>query len=251
MIRVTNFFDAVPEDLQREQKRLEKDLLEHKKASKSCWSRKEVKPILIAFFNGKCAYCEAKLVNPESIDHYRPKAKEKYYWLAHEWTNFLPACLSCQKAKDNTFETQNENQLTPPLDSEGNLDYMRCAVNSVYLLSEEPYLLHPVLDNPEEHFDLDLKKARGKIVPLSKRGEKTEETCKLNRPNLIIARKEIIEEYQKKFKENYRKLKEQGVDEQNSLVLAQKNVLNLILEKLNDKENDYLFVYRKLVALFG
>ncbi len=246
MIRVANFFDVVPEDLQREQKRLEKDLLEHKKTNNSCWTK--VKPLLVKIFNGKCAYCEAKLENPESIDHYRPKAQNKYFWLAHEWTNFLPACRLCQNVKANKFETQNEPQLKPPTDTNGNLDYMQCRADSAYLLSEEALLLHPVLDNPEEHFDLDLDK-KGKIIPLTPKGERTEVICNLNRTNLILDRSKIIREKLHKLTANKKAYLSQGFDEDESVFLAKGILLFDISKVLENESEAYHLVYLKLMDL--
>src|SRR5258705_11060485 len=75
---------------------------------------------LIKLFQGKCAYCESKIVvnQPGDVEHFRPKGrvvdenfrpikirhKKKgemnhpgYYWLAYEWNNLFPSCIVCNR----------------------------------------------------------------------------------------------------------------------------------------------------------
>ncbi|WP_314961798.1 hypothetical protein [Bradyrhizobium cosmicum] len=63
-----------------------------------------VKKRLEELFHGKCAYCESLYASqaPVDVEHYRPKGRVKdehahpgYWWLASEWTNLLPASITC------------------------------------------------------------------------------------------------------------------------------------------------------------
>ena len=74
----------------------------------------ELKDYLLRCFEGKCAYCEARIetVSHGEVEHYRPKAKVEedenhpgYYWLAYEEENYFPACSKCNgaRAKMNHF----------------------------------------------------------------------------------------------------------------------------------------------------
>jgi hypothetical protein len=78
---------------------------------------------LIKLFNGKCAYCEAKitLTQPGDVEHFRPKGRvvdenfkpvrikhptkgemihPGYYWLAYDWHNLLPSCIDCNRYRN-------------------------------------------------------------------------------------------------------------------------------------------------------
>lgn len=49
-----------------------------------------------------CAYCEAHIGSNFTIDHVCPKSKNKSLTLL--WENFLPACMTCNRAKSDTNE---------------------------------------------------------------------------------------------------------------------------------------------------
>jgi hypothetical protein len=76
-----------------------KDLLEKKKKGENVeiegYAPSDVKKELIKIFNNKCAFCESDISTGHHYDteHFRPK--NKYYWLAYEWSNFLLACRKC------------------------------------------------------------------------------------------------------------------------------------------------------------
>ncbi|MEG2017697.1 MAG: HNH endonuclease [Clostridium sp.] len=63
--------------------------------------KKPLKDALTRMTNSKCAYCECKL-NLESkdttIDHFLPKVSNDS--LVVRWTNLLPSCLRCNRAKN-------------------------------------------------------------------------------------------------------------------------------------------------------
>ncbi|TAD96240.1 MAG: hypothetical protein EAZ97_14350 [Bacteroidetes bacterium] len=251
MIQVENYFAQVPEKLQNNQKRCEKELLDRRKINNACW--RNIKKELLTFFHNKCAYCETPLALPESIDHYRPK--KIYYWLAHEWTNFLPSCDYCQKAKADIFETENPH-LEVPLLADGSLDYEKCKADGKHLLSENSPYLHPVLDDPNEHLDIILEnfeklgKKQGFIIPKTPKGEKSRDFYNLNRKNLILERRKIINEILDKIITEREFLKKNNVPES----LLDRASIDLVMPKIieNSQNNkEYAFVWRKISVFFG
>lgn len=70
--------------------------------------------------NKKCAYCEARLDEPNChLEHFRPKSKVMnienvevtrmaYWWLAYEEKNYLVSCLICNLQKGAKFPLENE-----------------------------------------------------------------------------------------------------------------------------------------------
>jgi hypothetical protein len=135
-------------------------------------------------FRGKCAFCECKLGSQfPDIEHYRPKkgvtdgddmavtitgvdgqVKDHpgYYWLAYNWRNLLPSCQKCNRptkggelGKRNRFPIAGTRAVCPtdPLDV------------------EDPLLLHPVFDNPEQHLTVDMDTET--IVGVTDRGKMT------------------------------------------------------------------------------
>ena len=139
----------------------------------SLWAKKEdpeVKKFLHNSQHGKCCYCERRRDRNGEIDveHFRPKAQveenqehQGYWWLAYEWCNLLLACKNCNTQKKGTkFPLQNEkNRAFKPQDD---------------LTKEEPFLINPLTENPEDFIEYDIAdpimiKAIGK----NERGNKT------------------------------------------------------------------------------
>ena len=83
-----------------------------KKRSFSVYSNPDVKAALADVFGGKCAYCESRYdrTQPVDVEHYRPKSEVKvgevkvggYWWLAAVWSNLLPSCIDCNRARSKT-----------------------------------------------------------------------------------------------------------------------------------------------------
>ena len=163
-----------------------RNLLDKKnKHSFSGYNAEDVKKKLSTIYHDKCAYCESKRHNAKmQVEHYRPKKEVTgnshtgYYWLAYEWTNLLLSCPDCndQAAKGNHFPIAKNRQLFTENKNDWN-------ANTNILLSEEPYLLHPEIDIPEDHLIYNFA---AKLIEKdnSKRGQKTIEICKLNRDTL-------------------------------------------------------------------
>jgi hypothetical protein len=141
-------------------------------------------------FNNKCAYCETRQVRaPYHAEHYRPKGRVRvksnkglqvciikdeynqvvehpgYFWLAYHWLNLLPSCNDCNsaKGKNDQFPVKKNHssvrRLSPSeVDELTEKRIKSLANNDIYYLQpndlnilEEPLLLHPYIDNPDEH----------------------------------------------------------------------------------------------------
>lgn len=160
----------------------------------------------------KCAYCER--IYKLDVEHYRPKGEVRdlnnqivnisgpnganvahpgYYWLCYEWSNLLPACISCNRdgGKVSKFPTIHTYISNPPLNG-NNLDYLRCQISNVYLTVEQPYLLNPEQDVLQNMFvfEVDNEKSGIKIVgnDQANRGQATINICQMNRQEIRIDR---------------------------------------------------------------
>lgn len=156
-------------------------------------------------FGVKCAYCESRYgaVGPADIEHYRPKGaiqlpdgslrKPGYFWLAAEWTNLLPSCIDCNRARGHEYEdgpgvTGKANQF--PL-----VDESRRASEPGKERGERPYLLDPTVDDPDEHLEfIDEGLVRGALRNggESDRGNKTIAVLGLRRPHLVGERRDRL-----------------------------------------------------------
>jgi len=161
----------------------------------------------------KCVYCESD-GNLET-EHYRAKAEVRgfdgtktwavidenkkkhrgYYWLAYEITNLLWVCGDCNRGvggKHNKFPIKGKYVFQHLKDKN------EWKVNSKTMLGEEPLLLHPLVDNPEEHLKVDSNGSL-KAINNSEKGDMTIKVCNLNRDSLWLnKRKKIIDDF---FKE--------------------------------------------------
>jgi uncharacterized protein (TIGR02646 family) len=140
---------------------------------------KQLKEHLFDLFEGKCAYCEhAPLAGqPGDVEHFRPKGRPTddaghpgYWWLAYAPVNLLPSCESC-----NRFEGKMSRF---PID--GDRVYAPGALEC-----ESPRLVHPIDDDPSEHFEF---LETGTVAPLTERGRASIEIYRLNRGGLANAR---------------------------------------------------------------
>jgi len=163
-------------------------------------------------FYGKCAYCECYLRDYErpDIDHFRPKGAVKkadgapalvndvehpgYYWLSYDAENLLPACQICNQptiidghkiGKHDYFPIKREyvvRELGTPYESPPACD------------SEEPLLLNPLIDYPEEH--LTVETSTGIMVAKTERGQTCIDMFGLNiRDQLVDDRKTAINNF--------------------------------------------------------
>ncbi|PEZ76348.1 AAA family ATPase [Bacillus sp. AFS017274] len=145
---------------------------------------KDLRNHIIEVFNNKCVYCESVLLFESSvIDNFRPRAGARnedgtvaydyYYWLTNEWFNLYLSCQVCNKYKSNRFPIKGHRAKI------GTLDYKT-------LLNEEPLLLDPCYDNPEEYL---IYTEEGLVLSNYEKGLYTIDIIGLNRHPLVQARK--------------------------------------------------------------
>lgn len=157
-----------------------------------------VRALLTELYYNKCAYCENDEFAPD-VEHYRPCKKvtgerhhKGYYWLCYEWSNLLPACSDCNsnRGKWNKFPIQGVRVENPDF-IDGRLDKSRCKANQAPLIDENPFLLHPEIDNPKLFFKF-YENGIIEGVDEAERGEQTIRICDLNRDILKTQRQRII-----------------------------------------------------------
>ncbi len=169
---------------------------------------KDVRSLLKDVYQ-KCVYCE-NTSGEFNTEHYRPKTEVRqfdgdkttevkdsndrkhpgYYWLTFEVSNLLWVCALCNKGeggKHGKFPTKNGFIFKHSINK---ADWK---VDSSVLLAEQPLLLHPLVDKPEEHLKVNFD---GKLLPIknSEKGDMTIKVCNLNRDTLWRdERKKIID----------------------------------------------------------
>ena len=100
-------------------------------------------------------------------------AAEHYWWLAADWTNLLPTCVDCHRAKGNRFPVGGARAKPMTVGKE--------------LRKEQPMLLDPCLDRPERHL---LFTEDGVVQSNTPRGRTTIEIVGLNRRGLVSRRRD-------------------------------------------------------------
>lgn len=168
-----------------------------------------LKEELQSIFGTKCAYCESDFgaVTPEDIEHFRPKSsisrpqkediKPGYYWMAADWENLLLSCPDCNRARKHRVAGQPRKVLLGKSDQfplKDNLKRIRSHLSTPEDLQKENQnrlLLHPNIDNPEDHLDFD---EQGFVFPKKKGGKISEKgkvsifVYALGRSGLVKAR---------------------------------------------------------------
>ena len=170
------------------------------------YAHKTVRKGLNELYHDKCAYCESdtRATAESRIDHYRPKSEVKeepqhpgYYWLAYEWSNLVPACEKCNNAKSSFFpiDTEGKRVMGPVFDDKRNLD---CLAASKIYRDEKPLILHPEIDEPEKHI---IFLPNGSVKEITERGQWTIKMCNLNREELVLKRKKIIDDFRNQLED--------------------------------------------------
>lgn len=220
--------------------------------------RSKVEDQLAISYKNKCAYCEA--IAKADIDHYRPKNKvqdtsnhEGYYWLCYEWTNLLPACVQCNRdgGKHAKFPVIGRRVLSPSILHNGELDLESFKASNKPLIDEEPYLLHPEIDLPEDYFgfeiDNEFKGIRICGIDERGRGEQTINICKLNRHNLLLQRVEIvIDDFRRSVKGVFDKYAN-GRYNEDQLILIIENLIEGLIHKSNDDVLSFTLLRKYIV----
>jgi uncharacterized protein (TIGR02646 family) len=132
------------------------------------YRHKSIRKALIAMFNGKCAYCESKILHVDfgHIEHFRPKSKYKN--LTFTWDNLFLACGVCNSAGNKGVRFPLEDEGGPPI--------------------------NPCVDNPSEHlrFIYDQNSGIATVGFITKRGEISVELYGLNRYELRSHRSNFV-----------------------------------------------------------
>lgn len=154
-----------------------------------------VRAALVELFHQKCAYCESPLPDPFDVEHFRPKGRIAensghlgYYWLAYSWPNLLPSCVPCNRnRKDKPIWGDLNMGITG-----GKFDQFPLADEDKRAMSpkddithEDPLILDPCNDNPEERINYLVG---GDITGIDDHGETTVRICHLKRRRLCKAR---------------------------------------------------------------
>jgi hypothetical protein len=151
----------------------------------------ELRDALGKLFDNKCSYCESIMTwsIPENVSRYRPISKsieldgtifpDHYWWLMFDWDNLIPLCTECTRACGTRFPILG-------------LRAHKGAVGDE-LFEEQPLLLNPSYDRPEEHLVFT---ADGQVVSSTRPGQVTIEVFNLNRPNLVENRRKVFVQYE-------------------------------------------------------
>ncbi|MFC3160233.1 TIGR02646 family protein [Chryseobacterium arachidis] len=250
----------------------------------SVYKDKCVRKTLLEMFQGKCAYCESKIITIYNgdIEHFRPKgeiqeakpSKPGYYWLAAEWENLLFACPFCNQT--NTHEINNDGDIEEsvlgkldqfPLVSEthrlnhshGSLYFANRAqyLQAFNLEETERLLLNPCLDtNVSRYFKYD---DNGAIIvndglsdlEQQKAGESIR-VYALHRLNLVIARSEKIIQIKAQIKRVENAIKNfndniEGDEEKRTWFEGIMREEMQILKKYKDPDQEYAALARYII----
>ncbi len=164
--------------------------------------------LLDAFYD-KCGYCETKIDAPDrlgDVDHFRPKGRVTnedytavlvvgprgrrrrhpgYYWLVYDWRNFIPSCPACNRPGSDRDGLKSGKWDVFPVGS----DFR--AVEPDEEAREEPLLINPRDEDPNDHFVFD--PVTGIIGSKTPRGEATIRVLGLNRRGLPEKRQEAYD----------------------------------------------------------
>lgn len=226
-------------------KSLIKDKKEHQFRS-DLYGNDFIKEQLLAFFHGKCAYCEDFMGNEKingkpdwdwETEHYRPKAgvaehatHSGYYWLAYECTNLLLACNACNhwSRKGNHFPIEVEGNRLTEVDFIENENLIIDSLN-IYLPHfqlEQPILLNPVIDTPKDFLEFF---ADGTVRGKNHRGDVSIQIYGLDRQTLRTKRKKIVDRIRKSLAFNV-KILGQNRNEQTLT-----HIVSFYLKQLSDE----------------
>ncbi|MEZ6132521.1 MAG: retron system putative HNH endonuclease [Planctomycetaceae bacterium] len=72
----------------------------HQGRSARDWIRAD----LAAMTQEHCAFCDRYTVEPDSVEHFRPKSDIRFLHLAYSWENLFFCCGGCQKEKGEQWD---------------------------------------------------------------------------------------------------------------------------------------------------
>jgi uncharacterized protein (TIGR02646 family) len=229
-----------------------------------------IKLALEKLFHGKCAYCESRYtgLHPVDIEHWRPKsevlndgdrkARFGYYWLACDWNNLLPSCIDCNRMRNHLDRFEGETILLGkgnwfPL-AEGN----ERATGEKEEFKEQPLLLNPCEDNPEDYLRLH---EEGNVLPKidetnqpSTKAKNSIRIYGLNRDGLVYERRErslVIQQKILVIRNLISLLNDESKNTETSLLIE--DLLSHELEILNDfqrPEQPFSTMAKQLIEKF-
>jgi hypothetical protein len=150
-------------------------------------------------FAGKCAFCEEIIYSSQhgDIEHFRPKAGVKdldnkpivgpdgkphpgYFWLAYDFTNFLPSCQLCNQPSSGRSDGNRIGKWNAFPLVDGTPRAMKPGEEAL----EQPLLINPTIDDPSLHLGFHDKS--GVVFPVngSLRGTACVEIFGLNNRDL-------------------------------------------------------------------
>ena len=206
-----------------------------------------IRRVLTNMFHGKCAYCESKTshVGALDIEHYRPKSSiieasdhPGYWWLVNDWSNFLIACMHCNR-KHRTKDGIHGKANRFPLKEESTRAY---SPNDL-LINESPLILNPCVDQPEDHF---VYSDDGTIMSDTEKGKTTIVVLGLNRVDLVKRRREIIDE----IKFLIQTLQEEFTNTKNIVNNPTTEGAVRRLQKMTHEEEEFAGLKRQYVSAF-
>ncbi|MDJ0836597.1 MAG: hypothetical protein QNK37_08770 [Acidobacteriota bacterium] len=223
--------------------------------------------ILEELFHGKCGYCESFMGQKEDrvmipdTEHFRPvrlvtvvnngktetihvvyedgvnREHPGYFWLAYDWQNLVPACDGCNKspAKANHFPVGGDHVFLRQANQRPGVDRGFDCIDGYYLPDieelnhlEEPLLLNPFTDDPEEHLTF----SEFGIIESKGGSEKGQTTIHyLNLERLTERRKRIQFDFAYRYRSNFTNFhreEEQSIEEAHGSVVEK---LSCDLEK--------------------
>ena len=139
-------------------------------------------------FHGKCAYCEVKILasSVPDIEQFRPKGSVTerpdhpgYWWLVSDWDNLLLSCANCNRTHREAGEVVGKANRFPLADESARAFFPGEEER------EQPLLLDPCRDSPEEHLVFD---ESGHVVSDTPQGQTSISVLGLNRADLLAAR---------------------------------------------------------------
>lgn len=150
-------------------------------------------------FRDKCAFCESKVST--TVHRFRPPAEALplygsqdahlyYLWLAHAWNNLYPICADCRPAEPHYFPVKNSRRA--PLPRRQEFDTYVLDATGIWrgALDERPLLLDPC-GSHDFYNSLGIS-LDGELLGISPAGRQTIEHFRLDRPDLVEARRHSL-----------------------------------------------------------
>jgi hypothetical protein len=203
---------------------------------RNVYGSKTVKDKLKIIYKCKCAFCESNthVGAHKDVEHYRPKTR--YYWLGYEWSNLLLACQICNRDfKSIHFPILVEvNRITThPLSKTGEFDREQCPITSDNLKKEVPLLLHPAIDNPQDHLRF---LANGMVEGTTRKGIESIKVYGLRRDTLQKARENIVFQLRKDILSEYK----HNVPDTERIKIEIYKAIDKLVARIANEESEYI-----------